>query len=91
MLLAPGLHSSLAQLLLLLGQYPCRMCLAPIRLSGATTSPSLLEQSAMENTKVYLGLFAVWAMVAWMAWEFAWDAWQNARRNKRQRPPSLNE
>ncbi len=39
----------------------------------------------MENTKVYLGLIAVWAMVAWMAWEFAWDAWQNARRNKRQR------
>jgi hypothetical protein len=45
----------------------------------------------MENTKVYLGLIAVWAMVAWMAWEFAWDAWQNARRTKRQRQTIGNE
>ena len=39
----------------------------------------------MEKMKIYLGLIAIWGMVAWMAWEFAWDAWQNARRNKRQR------
>ena len=39
----------------------------------------------MEKTKIYLGLIAIWVMVAWMAWEFAWDVWQNARRNKRQR------
>jgi hypothetical protein len=39
----------------------------------------------MEKTKIYLGLLAIWGMVAWMAWEFAWDAWKNARRDKQHR------
>ena len=69
----------------------CRMHLAPIHAGETPTSPSLSEQSAMENTKIYLGLIAVWAMMAWMAWEFAWDAWQNARRNKGQRQTPENE
>jgi hypothetical protein len=42
--------------------------------------PCFSKASVMENTKIYLGLIAVWCMVAWMAWEFAWDAWQSNRR-----------
>jgi hypothetical protein len=39
----------------------------------------------MEKVKIYVGFIAIWGMVAWMAWEYAWDAWQTARQNRRQR------
>ena len=78
-----GMNPPLAQYLLSIN---CVGCILRRFVPAETTAHrALSEQTVMEKMKIYLGLIAIWGMVAWMAWEFAWDAWQNARRNKRQR------
>ena len=54
------------------------------RSAKATTTDDSRSSDTMDKLKVFLGLMAIWGMIAWMAGEFAWDAWKNARRDRRQ-------